>query len=141
MKKKEDDGIWISAGCFGLIFFLALVLIPPMLNEDTNSDQKAAQTQETIENNKEEIKKIEGYIREFQKAGIFVKVINRGVQDGYKLLEIQVDEYAWNNLDYDTKVATENMLLRYWEIGNVTTLFKGYRTGQTLYRKSKNFKI
>ena len=42
---------------FGLIFFLALVLIPLILNEDTNSDQKAAQTQETIENNKEEIKK------------------------------------------------------------------------------------
>lgn len=57
MKKEKMSVIDKIAVLFGLIFFLALVLIPLILNEDTNSDQKAAQTQETIENNKEEIKK------------------------------------------------------------------------------------
>lgn len=140
MEKEKTSVLDKILVLFVLVVFLG-GCINSMINEDTDSTQKAAQTQETIENNKEEIRKIENYIRKFQQSGIFVKVIDRGVQDGYKLLEIQVDEYAWNNLDYDTKVATENMFLRYWEIGNVSTLFKGYRTGQTLYAKSKNFKI
>lgn len=140
MKKEKMSVIDKIAILFVLLIFLG-GCINSMINEDASSIQKVAQPQETTETNREEINKIENYIRKFQQAGIFVNVIDRGVQDGYKLLEIQVDEYAWNNLDYDTKVATENMLLRYWEIGNVTTLFKGYRTGQTLYRKSKNFKI
>ena len=140
MEKEKTSVFDKIAILFVLLIFLG-GCINSMINEDASSNQKVAQPQETTETNREEINKIENYIRKFQQACIFVNVIDRGIQDGYKLLEIQVDEYACNNLDYDTKVATENMLLRYWEIGNVTTLFKGYRTGQTLYRKSKNFKI
>ncbi len=102
---------------------------------------QSVQTQQNTLNNQEEIKKIETCIKEFQKAGIFIKIKDMGNEGGYKLLEIQIDEYAWNNLDYDTKKAVDNMFLEYWQIANVTVLFRGYRTGQKLYSKDKNFKI
>ena len=126
-----------------VIAFIVGGCINLMKNEESTSTQQTqpAQTQQTIQNNQEKIKKIEGYISEFQKAGIFKKVTDMGSDDYGKIIEIQVDEYAWNNLDYDTKKATENMFLQYWKIGHVTVLFRGYRTGQKLNTISNNFKI
>ncbi len=127
--------IFIGRGCINAINSDSTTSSTPTQQTQT------AQTQQQAANHQAEIQKIEGYIREFQKAGIFKKVTDMGSDDYGKMLEIQVDEYAWNNLDYDTKKAAENMFLQYWQIGHVTVLFKGYRTGQKLYTISKNFKI
>ena len=126
-----------------VIMFIVGGCINSFKNEESTSTQQSqpAQPQQQTTNNQAEIQKIEGYIKEFQKAGIFKKVTDMGSDDYGKMLEIQVDEYAWNNLDYDTKKAAENMFLQYWQIGHVTVLFRGYRTGQKLYTISKNFKI
>lgn len=141
--QKEPTMAHIVITCV-VVFFICRGCINSM-NSDSNvinqSTTQQVQTQQQKINNQAEIQKIEGYINEFQKAGIFKKVTNLGGDEYGKAIEIQVDEYAWNNLDYDTKKAAENMFLQYWQIGNVTVLFRGYRTGQKLYTLSKNFKI
>lgn len=126
-----------------VIMFIVSSCINSFKDEESVSAKQSqfVQTQQQTFNNEEEIKKIEGYIKEFQKAGIFKKVTNLGSDDYGKILEIQVDEYMWNSLDYDTKKAAENMFLQYWKIGHVTVIFRGYRTGQKSYTISKNFKI
>jgi hypothetical protein len=136
-----------SQGCAVIIAIIVVIFMVKGIfsakiweNKNTNYSQQSYQ-QETQNNNDEEIKKIENYIKEFQKSGIFVNVTNKGQDDLGKMIEIQVDEYSWNNLPYDAKKATENMFLQYYKIANVTILFRGYKTGEILYTVSKNFKI
>ena len=138
-KTNEEKSTFVGALIILAIF--VIICIVQIAKEASNSTSATQTQQEIKQENIAKIKKIENYINEFYKSGIFVKVNKVGSDGNNKFIEIQADEYLWNNLPYDAKEATQNMFMTYYAIGNVTVLFKGYRTGQKLYPVNKNFKI
>ena len=140
-KKKKITCADILIACVVILFFIGYSIDSDKSNIDTATQQTSSSQSIDSLNNQEIIKKLDGYVKEFQKAGIFKKVTDFGSDGERKMIEIQADEYLWNNLDYETKIAVENMLLKYWEIGHATILLKGYRTGQKLNKRTKNFEI
>ena len=138
---KNETNI-LSAFITFLILVVFLVSCNGITQNASNNNSTQQQTQKDNSQYKtERLNLIQNYINEFVKARIFRNIKRGNDEISGRYMEIQVDEYAWNNLPYDAKVATDNMFLEYWELTNEVVIFRGYRTGKILHSMKDSFKL